>query len=266
MQSPLAATIERGQESRDDASGKSFLEWGSSRTVEAEWCRGGMRQEAFSSTDGCGFEVAKAIAHYVIIQEKEMRDETLLRKLDARKAWGLPSKQATFRSMYPYCKVYYGAQMQRGTVCRRNTMFYIVSYCGWHCSLQTQPQVHKNLRKKSSSGHCLSRSQERWVQNLCASWQHVERRREFCSLPGPSEAKTLHSGGSVLSCNVAFRHQMSPCLILGEGRSSYEANRRFRTRTQALREPTCLSVQLHFSSSLSQWFRLEIACRQPHEQ
>lgn len=125
MQSPLAATIERGQESRDDASGKSFLEWGSSRTVEAEWCRGGMRQEAFSSTDGCGFEVAKAIAHYVIIQEKEMRDETLLRKLDARKAWGLPSKQATFRSMYPYCKVYYGAQMQRGTVCRRNTMFYI---------------------------------------------------------------------------------------------------------------------------------------------
>lgn len=86
MQPPLVDAIKRGQKSLDDASGKSFLEQGSSRTVEAEWCSVEMRQEAFSSADGCGFEVAKAMAHYVIIQEKAVRDETPLRKLDARKA------------------------------------------------------------------------------------------------------------------------------------------------------------------------------------
>lgn len=81
-----AAAIKRGQRSLDDASGKSFIGLGCSRTVEAEWFRGGVRGEAFSRIGALGFEIAKAMLHCAIPQAKEVRGENPLRKLGACEA------------------------------------------------------------------------------------------------------------------------------------------------------------------------------------
>lgn len=84
-----AAAIKRGQRSLDDASGKSFIGLGCSRTVEAEWFRDGVRGEAFSRIGAFGFELAKVVVRCAIPQAKEMKGENPLRKLGAWEAWGL---------------------------------------------------------------------------------------------------------------------------------------------------------------------------------